>query len=121
MPLNKSEFFKLTSRDIVYSQQRISKFEQNNIVNNFSSLFSRNLYECPADTPKHLAVAVNKWKYRLLYERYFGGVTALSKKQFRAVDGFANSFYGWGGEDDDLHHRYSTYLREDRLRVHFNN
>ncbi len=63
------------------------------------------MYECPASNPKHLAVAVNKWKYRLLYERYFGGVTALSKKQFYDVNGFANSFYGWGGEDDDLHHR----------------
>ena len=25
--------------------------------------------------------------------------------QFRKINGFANSFYGWGGEDDDLHHR----------------
>ncbi len=65
----------------------------------------RNLYECPAEGPKHLAVAVNKWKYRLLYARYFGGVTALSKDQFVDVNGFSNSFYGWGGEDDDLHHR----------------
>ena len=24
----------------------------------------RNIYSCPKDTPKHLAVAVNKWKYR---------------------------------------------------------
>ncbi len=119
MPLKiKSEFFK--QAEILSSQQKNSKFEQNNIVNNFSSLFSRNLYECPADNPKHLAVAVNKWKYRLLYERYFGGVTALSKKQFREVDGFANSFYGWGGEDDDLHHRYSTYMWEDRLCAQIN-
>ena len=65
----------------------------------------RNLYTCPDSGPKHLAVAVNKWKYKLIYENYFGGVTALNKEQFEAINGFANSFYGWGGEDDDLHHR----------------
>ena len=26
----------------------------------------RSVYSCPKDTPKHLAVAVNKWKYRYL-------------------------------------------------------
>lgn len=52
-----------------------------------------------------MAVAVNKWKYRLSYGTYFGGVTALSKDQFVKANGFANSFYGWGGEDDDLYHR----------------
>ena len=25
--------------------------------------------------------------------------------QFKKINGFANSFYGWGGEDDDLYHR----------------
>lgn len=67
--------------------------------------FSSNLYTCPKSNPKHLAVAVNKWKYRLIYNNYFGGVTALSKEQFENINGFANSFYGWGGEDDDLYHR----------------
>ena len=66
---------------------------------------SRNLYTCPKKGPKHLAVAVNKWKYRLIYKNYFGGVTALSKEQFEDINGFSNSFYGWGGEDDDLFHR----------------
>jgi hypothetical protein len=39
------------------------------------------LYNCPGDTPKHMSVAVNKWKYRLQYLNYFGGVTALSTEQ----------------------------------------
>ncbi len=25
--------------------------------------------------------------------------------QFSKMNGYANTFYGWGGEDDDLHHR----------------
>jgi hypothetical protein len=52
-----------------------------------------------------MSVAVNKWKYRLQYLNYFGGVTSLSRDQFKQINGFANIFYGWGGEDDDLDHR----------------
>lgn len=52
-----------------------------------------------------MSVAVNKWKYRLQYLNYFGGVTAVSRDQFKTINGFANQFYGWGGEDDDLNHR----------------
>ncbi len=69
----------------------------------------RNLYECPAAGPKHMSVAVNKWKYRLQYQKYFGGVTTLSRNQYKKINGFANLFYGWGGEDDDLSHRVQKH------------
>lgn len=39
---------------------------------------------------------------RLRYKGYFGGVTAMTKEQFLEVNGFSNSYWGWGGEDDDL-------------------
>lgn len=39
---------------------------------------------------------------RLRYKGYFGGVTALTKDQFFRVNGFSNTYWGWGGEDDDL-------------------
>merc|ERR1712150_138617 len=68
----------------------------------------RNLYVCPPEETnqvKHISVAVNKWKYRLQYKNYFGGVTAISKSQIKKINGFSNEFYGWGGEDDDLFHR----------------
>ena len=42
------------------------------------------MYVCPKEETnqaKHISVAVNKWKYRLQYKKYFGGVTALSKSQ----------------------------------------
>lgn len=68
----------------------------------------RNMYVCPKEETnqaKHISVAVNKWKYRLQYKKYFGGVTALSKSQVKRINGFSNEFYGWGGEDDDILHR----------------
>jgi hypothetical protein len=33
--------------------------------------------------------------------------------QFKKINGFANSFYGWGGEDDDLYHR----IQEQKFQV----
>ncbi|XP_048840330.1 beta-1,4-galactosyltransferase 4 [Brienomyrus brachyistius] len=60
-----------------------------------------NLYACERQ-PKHLVVGRNVTGYRLRYEGYFGGVTAMSKEQFRNVNGFSNKYWGWGGEDDDL-------------------
>uniref|UniRef100_UPI00358ECD4F beta-1,4-galactosyltransferase 4-like isoform X2 n=1 Tax=Myxine glutinosa TaxID=7769 RepID=UPI00358ECD4F len=64
----------------------------------------RNLYLC-GQQPRHLVVGRNSTGYILRYKGYFGGVTALSAQQFRAVNGFSNIFWGWGGEDDELRQR----------------
>ncbi|XP_055599695.1 beta-1,4-galactosyltransferase 4-like [Uranotaenia lowii] len=64
----------------------------------------RNLYTCP-DQPRHMSVAVDVFGYRLPYDTIFGGVSAMTTKQFRAINGFSNSFWGWGAEDDDLYNR----------------
>ncbi|CAN9501430.1 unnamed protein product [Ophioblennius macclurei] len=60
-----------------------------------------NLYVCE-DQPKHLVVGRNATGYKLRYKGYFGGVTALTREQFLQVNGFSNTYWGWGGEDDDL-------------------
>ncbi|XP_075621376.1 beta-1,4-galactosyltransferase 4 [Balearica regulorum gibbericeps] len=60
-----------------------------------------NIYMCDKQ-PKHLVVGRNNTGYRLRYQGYFGGVTALTRDQFSKVNGFSNSYWGWGGEDDDL-------------------
>lgn len=43
--------------------------------------------------------------FRLPYAALFGGVSAMTVKQLRTVNGFSNSFWGWGGEDDDMSNR----------------
>ncbi|KAH0508636.1 Beta-1,4-galactosyltransferase 4 [Microtus ochrogaster] len=45
----------------------------------------------------------------LRYNKYFGGVTALSREQFFKVNGFSNNYWGWGGEDDDLRLRVELH------------
>lgn len=43
--------------------------------------------------------------HRLPYPAIFGGVSAISKDHFLLLNGFSNSFWGWGGEDDDMSNR----------------
>merc|ERR1712012_1484981 len=68
----------------------------------------RNLYTCP-EQPRHLSVAVDKFKYRLPYKGIFGGATAVRADQFRKLSGSSNMFWGWGGEDDDMSKRISHH------------
>ncbi|CAH1795736.1 unnamed protein product [Owenia fusiformis] len=58
-------------------------------------------YTC--ETPvAHLAAYVDRLHYSLPYKNAFGGVVAFQKDEFKKVNGYSNSFWGWGGEDDDL-------------------
>ena len=70
----------------------------------------RAIYRCP-DHPaiSHLAVAVSRGKYRLIYPGYCGGITAMSRDSVKQIHGFSNTFYGWGGEDDDLYNRLTAH------------
>ena len=67
----------------------------------------RNIYDC-FSKPRHLSVAVDKFGFMLPYSTIFGGVVSLSKEQYLAINGFSNSYWGWGGEDDDIYQRIDT-------------
>ncbi|EYC22930.1 hypothetical protein Y032_0016g3023 [Ancylostoma ceylanicum] len=64
---------------------------------------TRNLHSCPETNPRHMAVAVDKFKYKLFYDGMFGTSCSLTVRQFLNVNGFSNRFWGWGGEDDDMY------------------
>uniref|UniRef100_A0AAY5F5V3 Beta-1,4-galactosyltransferase n=1 Tax=Electrophorus electricus TaxID=8005 RepID=A0AAY5F5V3_ELEEL len=64
----------------------------------------RNTYRCH-DQPRHLAVALDKFGFRLPYNQIFGGISAMSKDQYLKINGFPNNYWGWGGEDDDISNR----------------
>ena len=63
-----------------------------------------NIYAC-SQQPRHMSSAVDVFNFQLPYDKIFGGAVALTRQQFLRVNGYSNSFFGWGGEDDDLYSR----------------
>ncbi|RWS25447.1 beta-1:4-N-acetylgalactosaminyl transferase (BRE-4)-like protein [Leptotrombidium deliense] len=69
-------------------------------------------YKCGRQ-PIHLSAAVDTLNYtdsppflsRLPYDGLIGGAFAIRAKQLKSVNGYSNSYWGWGGEDDDLARR----------------
>lgn len=57
------------------------------------------------DGPTHLASQVEQFGWSLPYDGYFGGVTMFDRESFEKINGFANEYWGWGAEDDDLLYR----------------
>ena len=49
--------------------------------------------------------SLDEFRYLLPYKELVGGALSISAQQFLAVNGFSNKFWGWGGEDDDMHGR----------------
>ncbi|XP_050546198.1 beta-1,4-N-acetylgalactosaminyltransferase bre-4-like [Daktulosphaira vitifoliae] len=63
-----------------------------------------NIYGCTS-CPRHMSSSINIFNYTLPYYTIFGGAIALTRKQYKDINGFSNVFYGWGGEDDDIFNR----------------
>ncbi|MCI4387394.1 hypothetical protein PGIGA_G00073770 [Pangasianodon gigas] len=72
-----------------------------------------NTYTCHPQYPTHLSVAMDKFRYRLPYPQYFGGVSALTPDQYLKMNGFPNQYWGWGGEDDDI----ATRVRLSGMKI----
>ena len=69
-----------------------------------------NFYSCEPNHPKHTTIRVrpvlSTQSYTRFYEFLIGGVLLLSFDMYQNVNGFSNSYWGWGGEDDDLSLRF---------------
>ncbi|XP_010085825.1 PREDICTED: beta-1,4-galactosyltransferase 3-like, partial [Pterocles gutturalis] len=61
-----------------------------------------NLYVCDEYNPKHMASAMDKFQYTLPYKSFFGGVSALTPEHYMKINGFPNTYWGSGGENDDI-------------------
>lgn len=61
------------------------------------------LYRCNYDKhPRHLIVDLENNYDKIPYDGLFGGAVQLDGSIFEQVNGYSNSYFGWGGEDDDL-------------------
>lgn len=63
-----------------------------------------NAYRYPKQ-PTHLAGKCSQFNYKMPYPTYFGGVLMMNSSHMKAVNGYSNNFWGWGGEDDDMYRR----------------
>jgi len=65
-----------------------------------------NFYSCEPTHPKHTTIRIRQLSNTRGYTRYYefliGGVLLLTLDMYKAVNGFSNLYWGWGGEDDDL-------------------
>lgn len=64
-----------------------------------------NDYGCRS-SPRYMCPAIDIWGYTSFSAYSFGGVVGITGKDFRAVNGYSNRYWGWGSEDDDLFWRY---------------
>ncbi|XP_066258961.1 beta-1,4-galactosyltransferase 6 [Euwallacea similis] len=67
-------------------------------------LSTGNLYGC-SNRPRHMSSSLDTFRYNLPYLTLFGGVISILAEQYKLVNGMSNTYYGWGGEDDDLYKR----------------
>jgi len=67
-------------------------------------------YSTYPESPLHIAKCWGRYNNNA---KYFGGIVAFNRKDFINIDGFPNTFWGWGGEDDELEDR----VRECRLEI----
>ena len=72
-----------------------------------------NIHFSCEQSPVHLTVAIDKYKYKLSYTTLFGGGVMFTREHFERVNGFSNSFWLWGKEDDNLYSR----VTRNRLKV----
>lgn len=64
----------------------------------------KNDYRYP-NKPIHLCTASEQFGYRPAYPDMVGGVLLINLKDYEAVNGYSNFYWGWGQEDDDFYYR----------------
>jgi len=61
--------------------------------------------------PIHIGKA---WTTKWSGDSFLGGVISISIKDIKAINGFPNNFWGWGGEDDSMRNR----LKAKKIEVY---
>lgn len=53
-------------------------------------------------TPIHIARCWDRYSNN---PKYFGGIVSFNSSNMKSINGFPNTFWGWGGEDDEMQKR----------------
>jgi hypothetical protein len=54
------------------------------------------------NVPMHIARCWDRYSNN---PKYFGGIVSFSASDMRRINGYPNTFWGWGGEDDEMQKR----------------
>ena len=55
--------------------------------------------------PTHIARVWDRYSNN---NKYFGGIVSFSEADMKRINGYPNTFWGWGGEDDEMQKRLET-------------
>jgi GR25 family glycosyltransferase involved in LPS biosynthesis len=58
------------------------------------------------DRPTQICSELSCYNWKIPYKNSAGGVVQANMGHWYKINGFTNNGKGWGGEDDDLHHRF---------------
>ena len=64
----------------------------------------------PAGKPCHIA---RVWDRYNANPKYMGGIVAWNAEDYKAINGYPNNYWGWGGEDDEMMRRCVTHFGKD--------
>jgi len=59
--------------------------------------------EC--SSPTQLSAEIDRYNWKTPYLESAGGIVSMKEEHWQKINGFSNEYFGWGGEDDELHHR----------------
>jgi len=59
--------------------------------------------EC--SVPTQLSAEIDRYDWKTPYLQSAGGIVSMNQGHWQQINGFSNDYFGWGGEDDELHHR----------------
>lgn len=76
------------------------------VVTHDVDMIGENINYSWCDKPTQICSELSCFGGGLPYSTSAGGVVQASLKDWYAINGFTNTVKGWGGEDDDLHHRF---------------
>lgn len=60
------------------------------------------LYNLIPDHPVHIG---GLWKEKYIFEDFFGGIVSYNSEDYKKSNGFPNTAFGWGGEDNIQYNR----------------
>lgn len=72
------------------------------IFHDVDLLPQKDLGDAYATFPKEPYHIARVWDRYSNNPKYFGGVVSFSSSDFKRINGYPNTFWGWGGEDDEL-------------------